>query len=782
MIEYSMDMKEHADEIQSAQLEQILKSIKYYLPVSMILATLLAAVQYSAGNHPIIISWLATLYGIALLRSLIFRHFLKSPLDNPAGIRKRLLILRLCVFAGGITWGAAGYLLFPHGDPQHQIFLIFMLAGLSAGGLISYSADFGSAAIYAVTAIFPLSISLYQMEGNLSEVMSLSLLLYLIFIIMFLRQLSRNITNNIQMRIETRLAKDEIIAGAERYRLLLKHSPVGIFHFDKDMQITYCNEIIVTILHSSTDIIEGLDMHILKDQSLVAPAQAALAGNIGRFEGKYEATFSNLSLWISLICAPSRNSAGDIIGGIGIVQDLTERKEAADEIRKLAFFDPLTSLPNRRQLMDWLKQAMLGSSRNGKSGALLFINLDNFNNVNETCGHDTGDLLLQQSATRIVSCVRESDTVSRTGGDEFLVILESLNEDKLIAAGQAETIAEKIRLSLNQPFRISPHVLHITSSIGVTLFRGSEQKLDDILKQSDIAMHEAKYTGRNSIRFFDPVMQDAVNNRALLLIELNKALENNELELYYQVQVDNHQQPVGAETLLRWIHPRLGMISPVTFIPLAEETGLIIRIGQWVIETACEQVKRWQTSDATQHLVLAVNISAKQFRQPDFTKQLRSTLNRHAIHPGKLKLEITESVVLDNIERIIHTMSDLKEIGIQFSLDDFGTGYSSLQYLKRLPLDQLKIDKSFVRDLVVDTNDQAIVSTIIAMAHSLHLDVIAEGVESAEQAQFLLQMNCCHFQGYLFGKPVALGEFEKQLAQFQVKSLSGDGSIASVKN
>jgi diguanylate cyclase (GGDEF)-like protein/PAS domain S-box-containing protein len=448
---------------------------------------------------------------------------------------------------------------------------------------------------------------------------------------------------------------------------------------------------------------------------------------------------------------------------VAALTDVTLHMESEKKIKHLAFYDHLTGLPNRRLLMDRLQQALASSGRSGKKGALLFIDLDNFKTLNDTLGHDKGDLLLQQVAERLTVCVREGDTVARVGGDEFVLILDDLSEQDIEAAELAVNIGTKILTALNQPYQLGTYEYHCTPSAGVTLFNGLEQGIEDLFKQADIAMYQAKKTGRNTLRFFDPKMQDSINARAALENELHKALEKQQFHLYYQVQVDSALRPLGAEALIRWQHPERGLISPGHFIPLAEESGLILPIGQWVLETACSQLKAWQKNALTRNLVLSVNVSAKQFHQADFSAQVRAAVHRNAVKPGLLMLELTESMLLENIEDIISTMNALNEIGVQFSLDDFGTGYSSLQYLKRLPLDQIKIDQSFVREIAVDNSDKAIVRTIIAMAKSLNLDVIAEGVETEGQRQLLINKGCHHHQGYLFGKPLPIEQFEALL-------------------
>ena len=450
---------------------------------------------------------------------------------------------------------------------------------------------------------------------------------------------------------------------------------------------------------------------------------------------------------------------------MSIEKDIAQRKASASEIKKLAFYDPLTSLPNRRFLLDSLRQGTASSARTGRGGALLFLDLDNFKSLNDTLGHDIGDMLLQQTAQRITSCVREDDTVARLGGDEFVVMLRDLNEIPVEAATKAEVIAEKILIALAKPYQLSLHTAHITCSIGITMFNGHEHPIDELMKQADIAMYQAKKAGRNTLRFYDPQMQASITARVTMEAELRIALKNNQFQLYYQPQVNSARKIQGVEALIRWIHPERGTVSPAEFIPLAEENGLILPIGLWVLKAACAQLQTWQQDALTEGLSIAVNVSAKQFHQAKFVAQLSDLIQHYDINPRRLKLELTESMLLEDIESIIASMNALSDIGILFSLDDFGTGYSSLQYLKRLPLHQLKIDQSFVRDISVDNSDRAIVRTIIAMAHILNLDVLAEGVETEEQRQLLMEKGCAQFQGYLFNKPVPIDELEVLLKQ-----------------
>ena len=450
---------------------------------------------------------------------------------------------------------------------------------------------------------------------------------------------------------------------------------------------------------------------------------------------------------------------------VAVSSDISQRKQAEADIHRLAFYDPLTSLPNRRLLMDRLRQAMAVSMRSRRHGAVLFLDMDHFKVINDTQGHAVGDLLLVEVAHRLQRCVREGDSVARLGGDEFVVVLEELSAQPDEAASQTELVAEKIRSELNQPCMLKNHECRTAPSIGIILFRGHLESVEDLLKHADVAMYQAKQAGRNTIRFFDPLMQAALDKRASLEADLRQALARQQFRLHYQVQVDRHGKAIGAEVLLRWQHPERGFVFPDQFISLAEETGLIVPIGLWVLQTACARLKAWQDDALTRDLTLAVNVSARQFYQANFVAQVQQVLLESGAQPSHLKLELTESTVLEDIQDNIAKMHEIKLLGVDFSMDDFGTGYSSLQYLKRLPLDQIKIDKSFVSDITSDPDDAAIVQAIIAMADALEMNVIAEGVETEEQRNFLDKHGCHAFQGYLFSKPIVVKEFEALLRQ-----------------
>ena len=457
--------------------------------------------------------------------------------------------------------------------------------------------------------------------------------------------------------------------------------------------------------------------------------------------------------WISVSGAPLFDAQRRFLGYHGISRDVTGDKHAQEQIDRLAFQDDLTGLPNRRLLMDRLQRALVVSQRHGQTGALLFIDLDNFKDLNDTRGHEGGDLLLQQVAHRLVGSVRGRDTVARLGGDEFVVILEELGADLHEAATRARKVVQKITTNVRQPYMVQNREYHGSASIGVVMFRGHQHPIEELLKQADLAMYQAKSAGRNTFCFFDPDMQLTVTARAALEAHLRVGLQRDELRLHYQLQLDTQNRPQGVEALVRWEHPQRGLVGPSEFITLAEKSGLILPLGRWVLRRACEQLVAWAADPATAHLTMAVNVSAKEFRHPDFIPGVLTTLADTGASPHLLKLELTESLLLEQVDEVTTKMHVLRQRGIRFALDDFGTGYSSLGYLKSLPLRQLKIDQVFVRDILEDPRDAAIACAIITLAHRLGLEVLAEGVETAGQREFLARNGCQQFQGHLFGLP-----------------------------
>lgn len=552
----------------------------------------------------------------------------------------------------------------------------------------------------------------------------------------------------------------------EYLQMQIDRMPIGLIVWDEEFRVKDWNPAATQIFGFTAQ--EALGKY---PYDLIVPASAKpavdetwnrlLKGDLTAYSVNENISKDGRTIVCEWTNTPLWDGDGKTTGALSMVQDVTARKTAEERIHELAFFDPLTGLPNRTLLHDRLTQVLTVSHRSGNYGALLLIDLDNFKTLNDTRGHDAGDLLLKQAASRLKTCVRECDTVARLGGDEFVAVFAELGTQEQGVIRHTEEIASKLLHVLNQSYLIDGLPQISSASIGVTLFKGHESSADDLLKQADLAMYRAKAGGRNAVRFFDPPMEAVVRERAALEEDLRLALGQQQFLLHYQAQVTGERRVTGAEVLLRWQHPQRGMVQPADFIPVAEETGLIVPLGHWVLKTACKQLASWASHAQMSHLKVSVNVSINQFRHAHFVDEVLGVLKSTGANPHQLKLEITESLLAENVPEVIEKMSALQAAGVSFSLDDFGTGYSSLSYLKRLPLSEVKIDRSFVRDVLTDPNDAAIAKTIVALAQSLGLGVIAEGVETSMQRDFLADSGCYAYQGYFFSKPLPLEEFEQ---------------------
>ncbi|QJQ05329.1 EAL domain-containing protein [Undibacterium parvum] len=564
--------------------------------------------------------------------------------------------------------------------------------------------------------------------------------------------ISRDITKRKEVELELRIAA------------IAFESQQGMYVADAAWVILRVNQAFTKITGYSAEDVFGQSPRMLSsgrhDEAFYDEMTEKIA-SCGTWQGEIWDKRKNGEIFPAwLILTAVSGEDGLISHYVATLSDMSARKAAEEQIKTLAFYDALTGLPNRRLLVNRLEQAMATVPRHQRHGALLFIDLDNFKTLNDTLGHDIGDLLLAQVAQRLNTCIRDGDTVARLGGDEFVVMLENLSEQTIDAASQVEVVGEKILHVLNQVYQLAKYEHQSTPSIGMTLFGGERENIEEPLKRADLAMYQAKAAGRNTLRFYEPQMQAVVTARMQLDADLREALSSEQFVLYYQAQVQGAALTVGAEALVRWQHPQRGMISPLEFIPFAEESGLILPLGHWVLQAACRQLAAWAQQPAMRNLSMSVNVSPRQFHQVDFVDQVLRILDDSGANPEHLKLELTEGLLVTNVEDVIAKMSALKLRGVGFSLDDFGTGYSSLAYLKRLPLDQLKIDQSFVRDILIDPNDAAIAKMVVVLADSLGLAVIAEGVETEEQRVLLASQGCHAYQGYLFSRPLPIAQFE----------------------
>ena len=555
----------------------------------------------------------------------------------------------------------------------------------------------------------------------------------------------------------------------QRMSMVIEQSPESIVITDTSGSILYVNEAFQRITGYAREEVLGRNPRILNGGLTPSTTYeqmwgTLLAGEVWR--GEFNNVRKDGSAYLELATiAPIKDAGGTVTHYVAVKEDITQRKQSEALLHRLAYFDALTGLPNRALLHDRIAQAIRSGVRRESFGMLMLVDIDRFRQLNDTLGHAAGDRLLCEVAARLRASVREEDTVARHGDDDFAVLVERIGETESDALSHAEHIARKLQQALQQPYVLGSEAgdRHFaTLSIGISLFHDGVSSLESLLKQAEVALYRAKQDGRDTVRFFNPEMQAVVDAHARLEARMHEALEANAFRLFYQPQVNRRGMVIGAEALLRWPLDGGPMVSPAEFIPLAEDTGHIVQLGLWVLRTACAQLARWQTDESTRHLKIAVNVSARQFHQPDFVASVKETVHAAGIDPGRLELELTESAILSDVDETILRMNELRALGIRFALDDFGTGYSSLSHLKRLPFDQLKIDQSFVRDMADNQGSEAIVLAILSLSHALGLEVVAEGVEMPEQRDFLRQHGCDSFQGYLFGKPLpieAWGDF-----------------------
>lgn len=586
---------------------------------------------------------------------------------------------------------------------------------------------------------------------------------------------SRDITARKQAALHLQAKQQQLIESETQYSDLMKNLQVAIIVHAPDTRIVFSNSRASELLRLTEDQLRGRAAFdpawcfIDEDEKPMLPEQYPVNRVIASRQridmlvlGVQTAEAPGVT-WLLVNAFPEIDPNGELKQVIVNFDDITARKLAEQKIHHLAYFDALTRLPNRRLLMERFQAAFVTSPNGQRYGAVLYIDIDKFKVINDVLGHDIGDLVLATAAQRIEQCISDHDTIARVGGDEFVVLLGDAGTDRENASQATGSMVERIRLALIEPYELRGHRHHSSASIGAALFVWGEGAPDALMRQADIAMYKAKDMGRNAWCFFNPAMQLEVETHAALETDLRRAVGENQLRLFYQVQVDSDLRVTGAEALLRWNHPQRGMVSPMQFIPIAEESSLIIEIGNWVLQTACQQLAAWKGDESTCRLSLAVNVSARQFRQLDFVPNLAAMLRKHEVPAALLKLELTESVVLNDVSDVTDKMYALKGLGVTLSMDDFGTGYSSLSYLKQLPLDQIKIDQSFVRDITTDPNDAVMVKTIIDLAKNFRLNVIAEGVETDSQFRFLKEHGCLLYQGYLFSKPVPIDECETLL-------------------
>lgn len=713
---------------------------------------------------------IAGLWFLVVILTLIWRlwvlhkYRIRMKLDDTKTLERHFVYMML---ASALVWGSVAFLIFKSPNTLHQFFLIFLIAGIASIASGTLASLFGLSIIFLFFLLAPLFLVMFFNGGLEYHMMGILVVTFFILLVSASKRIHTNMMNALISKILHEKATEALALSEEHFQTVFREAPAGIFYYDSDLIIIDSNVEMMHILKISRENIIGLDLKKLPDQSLYEALSAPFGRNKGYYEGPYTTMIKKLSLWMTLRTSPMYDSKRNIIGGVAIVTDITERINAEEKIKHQAYFDALTDIPNRVLLKDRIEQSLAHYRRHHNLIAIMFLDLDHFKSINDSLGHHIGDLLLIETAVRLSAICRAGDTVARLGGDEFVILLNELGTNPHVAAARAEVVAEKIHNALSLPFDVGQSdVITTSSSIGIVIVSSNDQSADDLLKFADTAMYQAKKEGRNTTRFYLEKMDQWIKKRLFLENGLRHAIKNGELELYYQPVIEiSTKKIIGAEALLRWNHPERGLVMPDAIIDIAEESGLIVPIGEWVLREACKQFVEWKNNHTRGDDIqrIAINVSAIQFRQSNFVEKVIAIIKETGISPSMVEIELTESMIIDKIDIVIKKMKRLREFGINLSMDDFGTGYSSLAYLKRLPFTTLKIDRSFVRDIMSDSDDAVLVETILTMAQIFNLDVIAEGVETIEQFEFLERHKCRYFQGYLCSKPLQVASFEKLL-------------------
>ncbi|UFS61755.1 EAL domain-containing protein [Sulfurimonas sp. HSL-3221] len=668
------------------------------------------------------------------------------------------------VLIGGGLWGSTAVLLFPPHEILYQMVVVLFILGLTATALGIISASWELVVAYALLSFAPIIVRLAWMEDPLYQTIAYIVSALGILLIFSAKHFGSVIDNAIYSKFALSQAMSALENTQGRLISLLDNAPVGIFYYDSSLHITDLNNQLLKIFQlAERDPLIGYDLGTLMDKRILPALNQALEDGQGHYEGPFYSTFSENSLYIELSTVPVIDKKRLHQGAICFVKDLTLEKEAQELIKQNSFYDPLTKLPNRSLVTDRIKLSVEQSRRHLFHCAVLFIDLDHFKHINDDYGHYIGDQVLYQVSQRLLKQLRSEDTVARVGGDEFLILLNTLSDDYTEAAQEAMEIALGLIDAINGIFGIDGESISLSASIGINVFRGEEGMLPDaIIKRSDIAMFQAKRTGRQHAELYHESFETSQQELFQMEKELRRALDEKEFELYYQPKVAIDSDKIAqVEALIRWNHPDKGLIMPEAFIPYAEESGLIVKIGEWVLEESIKQIKQWQQTGAANAIErVSVNVSSHQFNQPDFVDYLRALVTSYEIAPGMIELELTESAMLDNSRGAIDKVKALEAFGVRVALDDFGTGYSSLSYLKHLPVSVIKIDRSFITDLKHNENSLMIVKTIIAIAKSMDLTVVAEGVETDEELSMLKELGCDYYQGFLCEKALPVKKLE----------------------
>ncbi|QOP41217.1 sensor domain-containing protein [Sulfurimonas marina] len=731
------------------------KQLKFSSLANVINAAVLSFILFPYVNGVYLGLWFEFVLAISLYRFIMAKRYQSTPQKYSIKKWKKRFVETLIIST--LIWIVVPFLFFIKDNYMVQAAIIIVYAGLSAGAISSLSSLTRTLHVFLVMFLLPLIIVLFLQQTQLHTAMAFLVSLYLGLLMIIGNKFHQNYKEIFKVSMMYEHEKEKFSVSKERFEIIFQGAPVGFVFYDKNLIIREVNQKLVDFLEAPRELLIGLDLHTIPDQRIVPALKDAIKNKNGTYDGKYITKFANKDVFINMQTSPVRDNSGKVIGAVGIVNDVTEKMHDQRKIERQAKYDILTDIPNRLTLIEQIEHEIIRYKRHRIIFAVLFLDLDHFKNINDSLGHAIGDKLLIEIAHRLRSIIRDEDIVARLGGDEFVVLLPDLSLEQKTAANKAEHVSKKVYESLIKPIVVEGHSLNISTSIGITLANSENDNADDILKHADIAMYQAKKDGRGVSRFYQQQMDLWIKRRLELENGLRDSLYNDELQVYFQPIVEfKSGEIIGAEALLRWNSNEFGSVSPEEFIPVAEESGLIVQIGDFVMKKAFEQFVRWKKeSKGSESLQkIAINISVRQFNRGDFIANIKKLIDSSMIAPENVELEIVESIVIDDVKIAKEKMEELRTLGIKLSIDDFGTGYSSLSYLKQLPFTTLKIDKSFVKDINIDAEDDELIETILNIAKRFNLEVVAEGVETYEQALFLAEKDCEFFQGYYCSKAV----------------------------
>ncbi|WP_457597554.1 putative bifunctional diguanylate cyclase/phosphodiesterase [Hydrogenimonas sp.] len=734
--------------------EQVLVTVCAKIPLTMLVTMLVATVLFyfiaPLVSFYVMLVWYLAVFALSMVR--IFFALRGCRYGSERSLEARYRHFRIEAVAMAVLWALAAFFFYPQGHMPEELLFALIILAMAGGGAITLAIDRKIAAVYTILLLLALGLRMLACDEPVYTVLFFLTILYMLVFLVSIVQLAEILEKGIRQN-------QELGELRQRLDLIADQAPVGIFYFDTEYNVIDCNEALSQQIGVDKEMILKINLQQLKDQRPLATAGRVLEeGRVVQYEGPYVAMTTGREMWVSAIFSPLRNLSGEIVGGIGVLQDKTAEHEALERAEFLAYHDSLTGLPNRKLLEDRFRLQIAQASREGYYSSLLFLDLDRFKHINDTYGHNVGDELLVETARRLERCLRQSDTVCRLGGDEFIIFLPMISQDPEKALEYTWRISRKIHHSLSREFDLEGRRLFVTTSIGAVLINGQGEEIDEILRKADIAMYHAKRKGQGVTSFYEEEMDRRLSRIIRMEHDLRHAIDRDELFLEYQPIVDLQTERVyGAEALLRWRMPDGTFVSPAEFVPIAEESKLIHQIGHWIIDRVCATLAELERTGRMRFYYISVNISSKQFGHYGFFEEVMRTVERHGIDPRQLKFEITETTLIQESDRAQALIARFNAEGIGFMIDDFGTGYSSLSYLKQFDFETIKIDRSFIRDILIDTDDVALVRAILDIARQFDYSVVAEGVETAEQKELLRGLEPTMFcQGYYFGKPMSL--------------------------